>query len=63
LTAADGQGDIFIGARAEFLRHKFVARDRQHRTKDAAIFNAAAPQLFFNHFCALGRVLDALRHA
>src|SRR5438046_2981649 len=62
LTTAYGQGHVFVGARAELLRHKFVAWELQHGAEDAAVFDTAAAQLLFDHFRALGRVLTAFRH-
>jgi hypothetical protein len=40
-----------------------VARHHQHGSKDRGISDAAAAQLLFDHFRALGRVLFALKHA
>jgi len=63
LTPADGQWHVLIRARTKRFRHKFVPRHCCHRRKNGLITNATTPQLLFDHFRALWRVVFVLKHA
>src|SRR2546427_469573 len=63
LAFTDRQRGIFVGAGAVHVRHEFVAQHTFHGRKHAGIGDAAAANLFLDHFAAqLGvRVVGRLR--
>jgi len=62
LAASDGQGQVIVCVRTQLLGHKFMPRQPPSSPQHAAISDASAAQLLFNHFYALQGVFLFLKH-